>query len=500
MIFFISSSSSTTSKGISPTTVRNQYNSLKNAWANPAKPPSSPFQNSEKEKPLQPEHTEGDTLDDEKSGEGGSKDDEKVSDDEGTYTEGGTSKSDKAGSDKAKSGTTKDKSNSAKGKTGSPKGTKGRPAKSDDDKKASSKKPPQDKDSAKSPNTKGSLKGSKSDGPKQNATFVTLARNSDIWEISKSIRQVEDRFNHRYGYDWVFLNDKEFDDDFKRVTSNLVSGKTRYGLISEEHWSFPEWIDQDKAAEVRKDMADRKIIYGDSISYRHMCRYESGFFFRHPLMLEYEWYWRVEPSIELYCDIEYDTFKFMADNDKKYSFVLSLYEYKETIPTIWDSTRTFMREHPEHIAKNNAMDFLSEDGGKTYNNCHFWSNFEIGNLDWLRSEAYIDFFDQLDQDGGFFYERWGDAPVHSIGAGLLLPKDQIHFFDDIAYWHVPFTHCPTDAQTRLDRKCSCNPKDNFDWQGYSCKCSLTIIARLERDRLTHHRHDEMVRCEQYEET
>ncbi|KXJ95196.1 family 15 glycosyltransferase [Microdochium bolleyi] len=305
-------------------------------------------------------------------------------------------------------------------------------------------------------------------GPRMNATFVTLARNGDVWEIAKSIRHVEDRFNRRYGYDWVFLNDKPFDATFKKVTSSLVSGKTYYGTIGQEHWSFPEWIDQDKARKVREDMAQRKIIYGDSVSYRHMCRFESGFFFRQPLMMNYEYYWRVEPSIELHCDIHYDPFRFMKENNKKYSFVLSLYEYIETIPTLWDSTKKFMKNHPEHIAKDNSMAFLSDDGGETYNKCHFWSNFEVGSLDWLRSKPYLDFFESLDKDGGFFYERWGDAPVHSIGAGLLLPKDEIHFFNDIAYYHVPFTHCPTGEQKRIDLRCHCNPKENFDWKGYSC--------------------------------
>jgi len=51
---------------------------------------------------------------------------------------------------------------------------------------------------------------------------------------------------------------------------------------------------------------------------------------------------------------------------------------------------------------------------------------------------------------------------------LTLKKEEIHFFNDIAYWHVPFTHCPTGDQLRLDLKCHCNPKDNFDWKGYSC--------------------------------
>ena len=208
---------------------------------------------------------------------------------------------------------------------------------------------------------------------KMNATFVTLARNSDLWDIADSIRNVEDRFNRNYHYDWVFLNDKEFDDDFIKVTTALVSGTTHYGTIPKEHWSFPDFIDQDKAKKVREDMAQRKIIYGDSVSYRHMCRFESGFFFRQPLMQNYEWYWRVEPSIKLYCDISFDPFRVMAENKKKYSFVLSLYEYAETIPTIWDSAKKFIERFPEHIPEGNSLKWLSDDDGKTYNHCHFVS-------------------------------------------------------------------------------------------------------------------------------
>ncbi len=179
-----------------------------------------------------------------------------------------------------------------------------------------------------------------------NATFVTLARNSDVWDIARSIRQVEDRFNRRYNYDWVFLNEKPFDDVFKRITTSLVSGKTHYGQIPPEHWSFPDFIDQEKAKKVREDMAQRKIIYGDSISYRHMCRFESGFFFRQPLMMNYDYYWRVEPSVELFCDIHYDPFRLMHETNKKYSFVISLYEYVETIPTLWGQRQEVHEEPP----------------------------------------------------------------------------------------------------------------------------------------------------------
>lgn len=36
---------------------------------------------------------------------------------------------------------------------------------------------------------------------------------------------------------------------------------------------------------------------GWMISYRHMCRWNSGFFYRHPKLRDYDWYWRVEPDV-----------------------------------------------------------------------------------------------------------------------------------------------------------------------------------------------------------
>lgn len=110
-----------------------------------------------------------------------------------------------------------------------------------------------------------------------------------------------------------------------------------------------------------------------------------------------------------------------------------------------------MKEYPQHIPAQNAMSFLSDDGGETYNRCHFWSNFEIGSLGLWRSQAYLDYFEYLDKAGGFFYERWGDAPVHSIAAALFLPFEKIHYFYDIGYRHEPFQVChpPSDLFSSL---------------------------------------------------
>ena len=222
-----------------------------------------------------------------------------------------------------------------------------------------------------------------------------------------------------------------------------------------------------------------------------MCRFNSGFFYQHPLMQEYDYYWRVEPFTEYYCDVYEDPFTFMRENGKIYGFVMSLYEFVDTIPTLWETMRKFAKLHPEYISKNNAAHFMVDDKRKSldgdYNLCHFWSNFEIADLRFFRSKMYTDYFNYLDKAGGFFYERWGDAPVHSLAATFFLPKTAIHFFDSFGYRHSPYIRCtpilectfltmlgPQDQESHLNGRCSCERDNTFDYNGYSCLSKVTL--------------------------
>ncbi|KAG1878070.1 glycosyltransferase family 15 protein [Suillus subalutaceus] len=302
---------------------------------------------------------------------------------------------------------------------------------------------------------------------KANATFVVLARNTDVMGIMSSMKQMEDRFNRKFQYPYVFLNDEPFSQEFKDHILALTNSKVEFGLIPSDHWHQPSWVDEDKASKSRADMVKNNVIYGGSVPYRNMCRFNSGFFYRHELLQQYRYYWRVEPDIKLFCDVDYDPFLMMQDQNKVYGFTISLYEYQSTIQTLWDDVKTFITANPDLVAPGNAMGFLSDDGGDTYNLCHFWSNFEIADLDFWRGEAYSKFFEYLDEKGGFYYERWGDAPVHSIGAALFAKKEQIHFFNDIGYRHEPFQHCP-QGNLHAKGKCWCDPGQNFDYEWYSC--------------------------------
>jgi mannosyltransferase len=206
-------------------------------------------------------------------------------------------------------------------------------------------------------------------------------------------------------------------------------------LIPKEHWEIPSWIDNEIFEESAKILKENDIQYGSMKSYHQMCRWNSGLFYKHPALANTQYYWRVEPKVHFFCDVDYDVFRFMHDHNKTYGFTINLYDAPKSIPTLWPETTKFIAQHPEYLHDNNAMMWLTDSARRPehnmkangYSTCHFWSNFEIADMAFWRSQAYEDYFNHLDRAGGFFYERWGDAPVHSIALGLFEDSSKVHW-------------------------------------------------------------------------
>lgn len=370
--------------------------------------------------------------------------------------------------------------------------------------------------------------------PRANAAFVVLARNKELEGVIQSIKSIERHFNRWFHYPYVFLNDGDFNSTFKETVLNYTSSSVEWGKIDSTMWGYPTWMDMAVAKEGIQKQGDAAIMYGGMESYHHMCRFYSGFFYKHELLQKYEWYWRLEPEIKYFCDITYDPFIHMEREKKTYGFTIAVKELKETVPNIFRYASAYKRmnnltskglwemfvekpeEKPDALPKDDPKykkplpeEILSTEPGtgslpdidpeamegEKYNMCHFWSNFEIARLDWFRSKEYNDFFEMMDRSGGFWMERWGDAPIHSLAAGALLGPKDIHYFRDFGYRHTTIQHCPANAparqlpripfleQTTLDEKKRIeedeywasydSPKENG--VGCRCKCDTDIV-------------------------
>lgn len=183
-------------------------------------------------------------------------------------------------------------------------------------------------------------------------------------------------------------------------------------------------------------LEEQDIQYASKVSYHQMCRWNSGMFYKHPVLEKYRYYWRIEPKVQFFCNVDYDIFRYMEDNNKTYGFTINLYDAPQTITNLWPETKKFMAANPSYLNDNNMLEWITDDrarpehtkAGNGYSTCHFWSNFEIGDMDFFRGEQYEAYFQHLDRAGGFFYERWGDAPVHSLGIGLFADSNNVHWF------------------------------------------------------------------------
>ncbi|KAJ8104269.1 glycosyltransferase family 15 protein [Lipomyces tetrasporus] len=297
---------------------------------------------------------------------------------------------------------------------------------------------------------------------KPKAALISLVRNSELEGIEQSMRHLEARFNHKYNYPWIFFNDVPFDDTFKARTGNLTNAECFYATVPESHWSLPKWIDESRFISSLEYLGAIGVGKGWMISYRHMCRWNSGFFYQHPILDDFDWYWRVEPDVHFFCDIDYDPFAFMEENNLKYGFNMNILDDARSFPSMWRQTQEFMSEYPELIHPEADFSWvLDHKNDGEYNNCQFFSNFEIGSLDFFRSKTYNTYFDYIDRKGGFYYERFGDAPLHTLAVVLLLSKRETHFFRDIGYQHDINKQCPAN----LIDKCSCEPT-NLDENFY----------------------------------
>ncbi|CDH08478.1 related to mannosyltransferase KTR7 [Zygosaccharomyces bailii ISA1307] len=390
---------------------------------------------------------------------------------------------------------------------------------------------------------------------KMNATFVMLTRNEEIDGVLSSLNSIENRFNQWFQYPYVFLNDVPFSDDFKKAVKSVTKAEVHFGLVDKRIWQIPEERTDHHAFQNAIDtQGDRGFLYGGSASYHRMCRFYSGLFYKHPLVQVHEWYWRLEPEVDFYCDITYDPFFEMARNNKKYGFNVLIEEIYATVPNLFRYTMAFMKKYrlkpktlwklfsmnhnilktdnkemqdwvncyddvePKIVEKLVIEDLLTDGDpddpvglsflfkrarsatpivedkfdNEEYNMYHFWSNFEIARVDTFDNPIYNAYFEYLDKVGGFWRERWGDAPVHSLGLGMMMDVEDIHYFRDIGYQHSVMAHCPNNAPHRqLEYKPADSRRKRGYWRnwydspstnGSGCRCTCPRSVRDTENR------------------
>jgi len=287
---------------------------------------------------------------------------------------------------------------------------------------------------------------------KPNAVLVMLVSPSRLNQAIRAVRNIEDRFNHRLKYPYVIITEANITDEVQQKINWITEGRAMFADLSPEMWGPPDFLEQE-----RIDASLNTI--GFSMGYRAMCRFYSGFFWKHPAVAQYEWIWRLDSDIEFHCDVPYDPIVRMQEAGARYGFVQIAPDVDWVQPTLVGNISSFLSTHKHLLPPGTNQRFVWRNvdkalegtaGNDEWTRYTFYNNWEISHRSLWQSELYTSLFEHLDRAGGFFYERWSDAPIHSFGVAMSLRTEEVMQFTDMGYEHQHWAfECPD-----LDR-CTC---------------------------------------------
>lgn len=136
------------------------------------------------------------------------------------------------------------------------------------------------------------------------AAFVSVAHEHDLPAVLSSMSQLEETFNHRYLYHWVFFSTQPLSEEFRRQTSNATGAICIYEVISEQNLAVSRYPKPSYASNVMPtDAIDAHVSeVGRATSFLgQTSRWNSGPFASEKRLRDYDWFWRIEPGVSGLC-------------------------------------------------------------------------------------------------------------------------------------------------------------------------------------------------------
>ena len=157
---------------------------------------------------------------------------------------------------------------------------------------------------------------------------------------------------------------------------------------------------------------------GFTMGYRHMCRMFSGEVYKFPIVQEYEYYLRLDTDSFIRTPLGYDIFKWAKQNECWYGYIAPAVQQDN------EKVVEGLSEFVNSIYPNQIPDRWM-----------YYTNWELGKVNWFLTSEYITFYNMIDENGGIYTKRWGDAPIKFLGVNLFMPQKHIQPVQGFTYQH-----------------------------------------------------------------
>jgi hypothetical protein len=285
--------------------------------------------------------------------------------------------------------------------------------------------------------------------PKVNAAIFILTQNNEVRRtyLKTCLYFLFRHFNATHKYPVVIHHEGDYDANAQREIIMSVRQSCRHlvTFVALEPGDFqvPEFIDTDK---MEKCIAVQPVPYWRSAKYRLMCRWWLTHFLKYAK--GYDYVMRVDDDSIIEEPIEQDLFAWMESQNITYSSNLvhvdcgiCNFGMKELLESLFPEKKPTIAGmfQKSTLPVNNAQFFkfrslLSIMYGDTYKlgqeldiwmPIMYYNNFFITKTSfWLREDVQKT-IQAVDEHGGIFYYRWGDAPLQSLIAMLYCQPHEI---------------------------------------------------------------------------
>jgi len=230
------------------------------------------------------------------------------------------------------------------------------------------------------------------------------------------------------------------------IASGVPSIDLRLIWLAEEQWQ--------RHAPVDVPTTDK--LYGYGFGYRHMCRFFSGPpLAAIPALQAYNFLMRFDTDSFLLGPVESDPIREMRDGQYVYGWIGAFADQPYFTTGLWAATKAWLlssdgaaalaadgKRTPDaalasvHTWIEKQLEIKSEGSGDwdTVQFC-FATNIFVVDTRWWRGRTYRAFFDALDDNGGIYRHRWGDACIHFLAVAALLDRD-----NDVVRVAMPYFH------------------------------------------------------------
>ncbi|CAF1681354.1 unnamed protein product, partial [Adineta ricciae] len=156
-------------------------------------------------------------------------------------------------------------------------------------------------------------------------------------------------------------------------------------------------------------------------AYYHMCRFFSSMILYHPLVKQFQYYWRLDAHSFIFAPTPIkDPFEIMQNQRIQYAFIMANEDAERYTTKLWSVFQQFLRQR---CLRSSPAVYKTQVGWfSDYSLAMIFTNFAIANVSIFRDHQLIRAWLQtVDNHGGIYRYRWGDAPIHTLALTQFLP-------------------------------------------------------------------------------